>query len=314
MGDGRLLVEVADGEHGQTLQGRLLSMSETGLQQVVDSGQARQFSHPMLLSGAPGLAVPLAGAGGADGGVLAVVGLTTVSRQTATLMLTHLAAQASVGLELAERRRAVERFAVFEDRDRIARDLHDLVIQRLFATGMQLEGASRLIIERPKEAERRVLSAVDDLDATIKELRSTIYSLQAQDGSALSLRMRVLEAVDVGTEQLGFTPSLRMEGLLDTLVDDELAGHLVATLREALSNAARHAVAGAVDVRVAVDQGELVLEVHDDGIGLPATGRRSGLANLAARADECGGELVVQARAGGGTKLAWSAPLGEVRT
>ena len=322
MGDGRLLVEVADGEQADALRGRLLSAAGTGLDEVVASGEARSFQHHSLLGGAPGLAVPLAGpdagfeGGGAPGGgasahrgVLAVVGLTTVSRQSATRMVAAFAAQASVALELAERRRSLERYAVFEDRDRIARDLHDLVIQRLFATGMQLEGATRLITERPQEAARRVLVAVDDLDATIRELRSTIYSLQAPAGHAVTLRTRVLEAVDVGTEQLAFTPGLRMEGLLDSLVDDELGAHLVACLREALSNAARHASAGAVDVRVAVDDGRLVLEVQDDGVGMPAAGRRSGLANLAARADDSGGELRLHSRTGGGTRLVWSVPL-----
>jgi signal transduction histidine kinase len=222
--------------------------------------------------------------------------------------LSSFAAQAAVALELAERRRDAERFAVFEDRDRIARDLHDLIIQRLFATGMQLEGAARLVEDRP-EVSARVHRAVDDLDGTIRELRSTIYGLQAPTDERSSLRALVLQAVDAGAEQLGFTPSLRMDGLLDTLVPIEVAEHLLAALREALSNAARHAGARSVDVRVILRDDELVMEVADDGAGLGPTQRRSGLANLAARAQELDGALDLESAPGAGTRVTWRVPI-----
>jgi signal transduction histidine kinase len=285
----RLLVEVADGEGAEAQHGRFLTRADV---ESVD-----------------GLAASLGGTAGDSHGLLVVTGLSGPDNAVATGALHSFAAQAAVALELAERRRDAERFAVFEDRDRIARDLHDLVIQRLFATGMQLEGAVRLIDQRPEEASARVRRAVDDLDATIRELRSTIYGLQAPEDEHSSLRALLLQAVDAGAEQLGFAPSLRMDGLLDTLVPVAVAEHLLAALRETLSNAARHAAAGSVEVRVAVRDDELVLEVGDDGVGIGATTRRSGLGNLAARAAQLGGSLQLESTAGSGTHVTWRVPL-----
>jgi signal transduction histidine kinase len=155
-----------------------------------------------------------------------------------------------------------------------------------------------------------VRRAVDDLDGTIRELRSTIYGLQAPEDEHSSLRALLLQAVDAGAEQLGFSPSLRMDGLLDTLVPGTVAEHLLAALREALSNAARHASASKVDVRVAVRDEDLILEVVDDGVGLGPTSRRSGLGNLTARAEHLGGGLELQSTPGAGTRVTWRVPLG----
>ena len=313
VGDDRLLVEAAAGASAAEHRGRLLARSVSALADVVDQGMTcvippGDLGLPSSLGDC--LAVPL-GADTKGRGALVVTGVSPAEFDVATRALSSFAAQAAVALELAERRRDAERFAVFEDRDRIARDLHDLVIQRLFATGMQLEGATRLIEQRPEEAASRVRRAVDDLDGTIRELRSTIYGLQGpQDGQA-SLRARVLQTVDAGSEQLGFAPSLRMDGLLDTLVPDVVADHLLAALRECLSNAARHASASRVDVRVVLRDGQLGLEVADDGVGLKEGGRRSGLANLAARAEQLGGGLEVQSTPQTGTRLVWQVPLEE---
>jgi signal transduction histidine kinase len=287
----------------------LFEQDGSALGEVLRDGEVRLLTKeddPLL---ADGVAVPLGGQGGPARGVLVLAGLPPSDTAAVVRTLSSFAAQAAVALELAERRRDAERFALFEDRDRIARDLHDLVIQRLFATGMQLEGAVRLIRERPEDAAARVHRAVDDLDGTIRELRSTIYGLQAPQDGPPSLRALLLQVVDAGTEQLGFAPSLRLDGLLDTLVPGHVAEHLLAVLREALSNAARHAKATAVGVLVAVRDGQLLLEVTDDGVGLPAGGRRSGLANLESRAAELGGELVTQSADGRGTRLAWRVPL-----
>ncbi|MCW2723660.1 MAG: sensor signal transduction histidine kinase [Frankiales bacterium] len=309
--DDRLLIEVADGDHADETRGRLLDRAGSPLGEVLREGQARLLTGcdiPLVTGGqGEGLAVPLGGP--AARGVLVVLGMPATGTASAIRTLGSFAAQAAVALELAERRRDAERFAVFEDRERIARDLHDLVIQRLFATGMQLEGAIRLITGHPEEATLRVHRAVDDLDGTIRELRSTIYGLQAPQDQQPSLRALLLQTVDAGTEQLGFAPSLRMDGLLDTLIPAEVAEHLLAALREALSNAARHAAAGAVEVRVAVRHEDVVLEVADNGIGMKTGGRSSGLANLAARAAQLGGELTVQPATHGGTVLIWRVPL-----
>ncbi|GAC1441413.1 MAG: two-component system sensor histidine kinase [Mycobacteriales bacterium] len=308
----RLLVEAADGEGAEQHRGRLIDRGQTLLDEVIEGGEARHLPASQLAITAAtgdGLAVPLGGSSGQPRGVLVVTGLPGADTAVAVRALMSFAAQAAVALELAERRRETERFAVFEDRDRIARDLHDLVIQRLFATGMQLEGAVRLIDERPTEARSRVRRAVDDLDETIRELRSTIYGLQAAADHRSSLRALVLQAVDAGAEQLGFAPSLRMDGLLDTLVPPGTADHLLAALRESLSNAARHAAAQSVDVVVCVGEDEVVLAVADDGIGITAGGRRSGIANLSARAAQLGGTLSIDSTSAAGTRLIWRAPL-----
>jgi len=308
--EGRLLVEVADGDDADALRGRLIDTSSSVLGAVVALGETRPLDEDALLPGTEaGIAVPLGGAGGPARGALGLVGLAATDEASVLRTLGSFAAQAAVALELAARRRDAERYAVFADRDRIARDLHDLVIQRLFATGMQLEGAARLLGERPDEASTRVHRAVDDLDGTIRELRSTIYGLQAPQEGPASLRALVLQAVDAGTEQLGFAPSLRLDGLLDTLVPPPVADHLLAALRESLSNAARHAQATSVEVLVAVRDEALVLQVTDDGIGLTAEGRRSGLANLSARAAGLGGRLQLSSEPGKGTALSWVVPL-----
>ena len=204
-------------------------------------------------------------------------------------MVTTFAAQAGIGLELAEHRRDVQRLALFEDRDRIARDLHDLVIQRLFATGMSLQGATALM--RDPEGARRVEQAVDALDETIRDIRSAIFSLQSRgQDEPLGVRGRILAVVEEMTAPLGFAPALRMAGPIDTQVPDHVADQLLAALREALANVAKHAQASRVDVTVEAGP-DLVLMVRDNGVGLTETTRRSGLANLADRAGELGGTL-----------------------
>ena len=226
--------------------------------------------------------------------------------------LLGFAGQAALALELAERRRDAEQIALLEDRDRIARDLHDLAIQRLFATGMTLQSAERFI-DHP-EALERVHRAVDDLDATVKIIRSTIFGLRSRDGgpSGHGLRARIVDTVERAVATLGCTPGLRMEGLLDTEVPDQFSESLLAVLGEALSNVARHARAHAVEVTVGATRTYLTLTVVDDGVGIAdgtARSARSGLANLAERARECGGTFAVAPGPEGGTRLVWRVPI-----
>ncbi|WP_329491778.1 GAF domain-containing protein [Kitasatospora sp. NBC_01246] len=259
----------------------------------------------------PAVAVPL---GRAEGHIDAVLLLArgvgeAVFTEREVGPLLGFADQAALGLELANRRRDAEQLAMLEDRDRIARDLHDLAIQRLFATGMTLQSAARFI-EHPGASDR-VLRAVGDLDETIKIIRSTIFGLRARDeASGNGLRARVVKAVEEAQAALGFAPRLSMEGLLDTDVPAAVADHVVAVLGEALSNAARHAQAGRVEVLLQATGVKVVLTVQDDGVGIPEQGRRSGLRNLAERADGLGGELELASPPDGGTRLVWSAPLG----
>lgn len=218
-------------------------------------------------------------------------------------------AQAAVNIVLAEARHERERLSIYEERDRIARDLHDLVIQRLFATGMQLQGATRHA-DLPDDARDRIGRAVDDLDETIKEIRQTIFALhEPVDTTSDSLRARVLRESSQSGALLGFEPAVRFAGPVDTL-GASAAEHIIAVVREALANASKHARAERVDVILEADASELRLTVTDDGIGPTDSGRRSGLANMAARAAELGGECTIErVSESGGTRLAWRVPV-----
>ena len=223
------------------------------------------------------------------------------------------ASQAAITLVLARVRREHERLAVYEDRDRIARDLHDLVIQRLFATGMLLQGVSR-IDDVPSAAQERVSRAVDELDETITEIRQTIFALhEPVEGPTSSARGRVLRETSQSAALLGFEPAVRFIGPVDSVLVKEATDQVVAALREALTNAAKHAHAHRVDVMLQVDHGDIVLAVTDDGVGVSAdgSGRRSGVANISARAQELGGScLLERVSASGGTRMTWRIPIG----
>ncbi|MDX2295354.1 MULTISPECIES: sensor histidine kinase [Streptomyces] len=232
-------------------------------------------------------------------------------------LATQFASQAALALMMAEAQRDRERLAVFEDRDRIARDLHDLVIQRLFATGMMLESAQRKAVV--PAVQEGVGKAVDELDVTIQEIRTAIFALQQGPAEAPSgLRTRVLREINMAAVPLGFKPAHRFLGAVDATVGELTGKNLIAALREALSNAFRHAGAGrievVVDATVTLPDGSpgVRLTVADDGVGLPEGGRRSGLRNLARRAEALGGASWCGpglAEDGGGTSVVWEAPL-----
>ncbi|MFE9445237.1 GAF domain-containing protein [Streptomyces sp. NPDC006602] len=255
------------------------------------------------------VAVPVGTAASVRGVVLLVREAgRPVFTQKETEPLQAFVAQAAIAMELTERRRDAEHIAMLQDRDRIARDLHDLAIQRLFATGMTLQSAGRFI-EHPQAADR-VTRAVDDLDETIKIIRSTIFGLRSHDGAAGSgLRARVVRAAGEAAPVLGFAPSVRMEGLVDTEVPGRIADQVVAVLSEALTNIARHARADRADVALETDGREVRLTVSDNGVGIPPEGRRSGLRNMAERAQQLDGELEFDSPAGGGTVLVWRVPV-----
>jgi len=262
--------------------------------------------HPAV---GPTLAVPLSAAGHTRGVLTASKrrGDSSFAGWELDTVLSF-AEQAELACELAERRRDTEALSLFADRDRIARNLHDLVIQRLFATGMALEGAANLVGVDPADARRRIGRAVGDLDATIKEIRTTVFALQAPVDRSWSVRAKILEVIDTAAVTLGFAPSMQFDGLVDTTVGDHAGEQLLAVLREALSNVARHAHASTVSVRVSA-RGRLVLQVSDDGVGMAAASqRRSGLANMAARAELLGGELTIT-DGQPGTVLRWEVPV-----
>ncbi|HET7718894.1 MAG TPA: GAF domain-containing sensor histidine kinase [Acidimicrobiales bacterium] len=221
-----------------------------------------------------------------------------------------LAAAAGVAIENARLHLRVRELALLEDRERIARDLHDTVIQRLFATGLRLQGAARLA-ERP-EVSDRILQAVDDLDLTVKHIRTAIFGLEAsRRATNAGLRQRVLALVSEAAGALGFEPHILFDGALDTVAEDR-ATEVLAVLREALTNVARHAGARRADVEVTADA-DLVLRVLDDGKGLPSERRPGGkgLANMEARAARLGGSVLVKPAPGGGTLVEWRVPLAQ---
>jgi signal transduction histidine kinase len=260
---------------------------------------------PDTLPAGATLIVPL-GEGDAARGVLTVANPPGGRRftQPIQMVLEAYAGQAAVVLELAEQRRETERLVVFEDRDRIAKDLHDTVIQRLFAVAISLMSALKLTTK--PDVAVRVQHAVDELDDTIREIRSTIFALQAPTGEG-GLRSRIHAVIDTAVENLGFAPSVRLDGLLDIAVREDIAKNALAVLQEALSNVARHAQAHQVHVSVEVGD-DLVLKVEDDGIGIHSRAQRSGLRNMNDRARALGGQFEIRSP-GGGTVIVWQVPL-----
>jgi signal transduction histidine kinase len=297
-----LVVRAADGRHPEAPALRA-TLDDATAGQVFRTGTSLT---PPERAG-PVLMVPL-GVGSSARGVLSVANVAggVAFGEPVRRLLETFAAQAAIALELAERRRDAERLVVLEDRDRIAKDLHDTVIQRLFAIAMTLMSAIK--ITQKRDVAVRVQRAVDDLDDTIRQIRSTVFALQVSPEDEKTLRSRLYAVVDDAAEGLGFAPAVRLDGLLDIVVDDATGDHLVAVLREALSNVARHAHATRVDVSVSAGE-DLTLRVVDDGVGIPETGRRSGLANMADRATGLGGEFGVRAGDEGGTVLEWRVPL-----
>ncbi|MGW1722651.1 GAF domain-containing protein [Streptomyces sp. NPDC002306] len=236
--------------------------------------------------------------------------------RTERTLAEQFASQAALALMMAETQRDRERLAVYEDRDRIARGLHDLVIQRLFTTGMMLESARRGSVV--PEVREGVGKAVQELDVTIREIRTAIFALQQGPAQAASgLRTRVLHEIDMAAVPLGFRPSHRFVGEVDERVGDLTGTNLVAALREVLSNAFRHAEASRIDVvvdaTVILPDGRpgVRLTVADDGVGIVEGGRRSGLRNLERRAESLGGGSRYGPGKGDGrgTTVVWQAPL-----
>jgi signal transduction histidine kinase len=214
------------------------------------------------------------------------------------------AEQAALALQVAQAREDQQRLAVFEDRDRIGRDLHDLVIQRLFAVGLSLQSTSRLTTQ--PEVAKRLNTAVDDLDATIKDIRRSIFALGSMDDAA-DIQAEVTRMVDRAAGTLKFRPSLRFEGPVRTRISSAVAPDLLAVLGEALSNASRHANATAVEVLVSA--GDMIaLVVSDNGAGLPANVSESGLRNMRLRAEQRGGSCAVTSAPGAGTRVEWAVP------
>jgi PAS domain S-box-containing protein len=224
-------------------------------------------------------------------------------------LVESFAQQAGLGRELAQAQTERAQFTLVADRERIARDLHDHVIQRLFAVGMSLQAAAHAIGDQ--RALDRIENCVEELDATIRDVRSTIFSLELQATKHVesSARSRILDVATGAASALGFQPRLQFDGPIDTKVPEEMVADMLAVVREALSNTARHAAASSVEVHVEVGD-DLVIEVTDDGRGAAGRTRSSGLANMQTRAERRGGTMVVApGRKERGTRIEWRVPL-----
>jgi signal transduction histidine kinase len=229
-----------------------------------------------------------------------------------------LASAAGAAIDNARLHAQVGESARVEDRDRIARDLHDTVIQRLYAVGLSLQGAAARARFEPA-IEARIQDAIDEVDSAIRDIRSTIFELTPRRGAG-GLKRRIIDLCNEMTPALGASPDARFEGPIDSTVPPEIADHVVAVAREALSNTARHASATSVSVEVAVRGNplELSVVVRDNGVGLGAadgsrTGGGLGLANLEERAVAVRGGSELRPAPGGGTELRWWAPVGDDR-
>jgi signal transduction histidine kinase len=319
----RLIIEHTDGVGAEAALGLVLPIGESLSGKVLETGQpetvadfaadgrAASVARTAMSHIGPAVLFPLGGPGN-------VRGVFTIGRRhgamafppAAVEVAALFAAQAAVALELADRRRDAEQLRVFEDRDRIARDLHDQVIQRLYAAGMSLQGTAPMAAD--PIVRNRIEHVIDEMDQAIADIRTAIFSLHARGRETMpGLRGQIVAIADELTPMLGFAPAVRLGGRLDESVAVGQAEHLLAVLREALSNAARHANASQVEVSVVADS-ELILRVIDDGTGIGSNTRRSGLASMSERAQLLGGTLNVgpaDKAAGTGTVLEWRIPL-----
>ncbi|GAA0522298.1 histidine kinase [Paractinoplanes deccanensis] len=302
----RYTIEVADGPalpDCQALEGRAVAADLSG--HTLDNLRAAA-DWPGPVPSGPALAAPLAAAGARQGVLIVAQPADRTPDDEDAVLLSTFAGQAVLALDRARAQEEREQLVVLEDRERIARDLHDVVIQRLFATGMQLQGAVAHA-GRP-EAVKRINAAVDDLDATIRDIRRSIFELRAPTGP--SLRAEINQTVQDAAETLGFRPVLDTTGPVDSAVPDDIVPELLAVLREALANVARHARATTCRVSLRATGDEVILQIEDDGIGFDPALARGGLANMADRAQDLSGSFEVTEGPGGtGAVLTWRAPL-----
>jgi signal transduction histidine kinase len=308
-----LTVEIADGQGSEPLIGATLPAAGTQFAPVVahpghlvvdDLGQAAAW--PAAVPAGPAVLVPLA-AGPVLHGLLVVAHRSGQPGHTDDdlPMLRTFAGQAALALERVQAQEERELLVVLEDRERIARDLHDVVIQRLFATGLHLQTAARLAIR--SEVADRIASSVDDLDTTIREIRTAIFELRKPATAALRSELRA--TVAAAAEPLGFRPELELAGPIDSSVPEQVRPDLLAVVREALSNVVRHARASQVRVAVTAADHRLTVTVDDNGVGVAGVEEGGGLANLRERAFGYGGTFTLQPGPTAGTVLEWSVPL-----
>lgn len=293
--------------------GRFLPFDSVEIGSVVAGGGAAPMEHASAAIGGEGLA---------SGRLLVIdlsargthLGLLVLQREhasgtfnrTDTEMGPVFGSHVALALELGRAHRMREQIAVFSDRDRIARDLHDLVIQRLFAAGLSIQSLRRFIAS--DSAATTIQTVTSELDDTIRELRNTIYSLSDAETEKELLSSRVLQAVRSGAQSLPFVPHLTLMGPIDGIRDEETALNIVAVVTEGMSNAVRHSGADSIRVSVSVDDGFVCVVVQDNGTGLIAPATGNGLSNMEHRAHTLGGTFRVSSSPETGTSFTWRVP------
>ncbi len=315
--DAILLLRAGQAPQGDaTGDGLLEPLAARGVSDLVDldllhhhATRAVERRETTIIEGAPdtmaAILHPLLGVERCHGVIALVWAEPTTLPPVDIGLLRTFGEQVSLALDVADAQRDRARLAVLEDRDRIARDLHDLVIQRLFAVGLSVQSVARGAV--PEGLRDRLDQVVDDLDGTIKDVRSTIFRLRTRPGQQ-GLRGQVDDEVVAAGEALGFMPRLHLAGPLST-IPPELAEDVVAVVREGLSNVVRHAGASSATVELSAGD-RLRIVISDDGVGPPTRdGRGNGLPNLAQRAVDRGGAVNVGASPMGGTSLEWSVPI-----
>jgi two-component system, NarL family, sensor histidine kinase DevS len=311
-----LSVEVVNGGENDPaagLVGTSLPVAETTFAEAINDRVDVMVEHlakaapwAVPVAAGPAMVVPLLAADALHG--LLVVAYRSGERRDAATdlaMITAFAGQAALALERARAQEERELYAVLEDRERIARDLHDVVIQRLFATGLQLQTTATMA-PRPEVASR-INAAVDQLDTTIRDIRAAIFELRSPMSAALRGELRGI--VDAAADPLGFRPSLETFGPVDSVASDQVRADVLAVVREALSNAVRHAAASQVRVVVRTEAGMLTISVADNGVGANDAVARGGLANMRERALGHGGTFEVRPTEPTGTTIVWKVPV-----
>jgi len=315
--ESQLRVTLAAGPGTERLIGASLPGRDSQCQIVMRTGEARLVGHAVTpgevderavlfegyLEWGPSMVVPI----DADGVVGAVLVLRASHQRPFTPgeleMASTFVRQAAVAVELAEARKGQQTILLLEDRARIARDLHDHVIQQLFATGMAVQGVASVLTDQRQSA--ALEGAVDNLDAAIKQVRASIFQLKPRDEG---LRSLVLETVGEVRSSLSFEPYVTFHGPVDTVATAALVNDVAAVVREGLTNVARHAQAANAWLRIAYQNGELVIELRDDGRGMGESGRNSGLENMRRRAQAWDGGMEISTPDAGGTQLTWRVP------
>lgn len=311
----RFRVAGAAGDARSHWLGRLLPLESADINAVIATGKAALIEDAACVLGGNGvrpsgrlLVVDLS-AHGIHHGLLVLFrerssgAFSATDMEMAPVFGSHVA----LALELARAHRMREQIAVFSDRDRIARDLHDLVIQRLFAAGLSIQSLRRYMSDDAAASTIRKVTA--ELDETIRELRNTIYSLSDSEAGKELLSSRILQTVRTSTQPLPFVPLLTLTGAVDAVRDEETAANVLAVITEGLSNAVRHSGADSIQVTVSVSEGHICVSIQDNGEGFGSPAPGNGLSNMAHRAKALGGTFDVASAPGAGTTLTWTAPV-----